>query len=298
MRSVTSVLRGSCWLLALLSTVHIGMGSRNPQIHDLSGIAVVRDVTFGSTGGEILALDLYLPTASFQAPRPLAIAVHGGSWTGGSRRDYGPQFAGLVREGVVVAVIDYRLARPGAPSWDGALDDVRSALTAVVRRAGEFGIDIRRTATIGTSAGGLLAARAAQIDPRIRAAVCLSSPTSLTDLVAARKLRHDPVEIFLGTDAKAALSASPLDHVGRNNPAMMLIHGDADRWVPGNQARKMHETLEEASVFSRLVVIPGARHGFELHVGSPEPRDLTPEILEFLNESWNAHAASHADSPR
>ncbi len=36
----------------------------------------------------------------------------------------------------------------------------------------------------------------------------------------------------------------------------------------------------------RLIVVAGARHGFELHVRFPESRDLVPEILAFLDSVW------------
>jgi hypothetical protein len=44
--------------------------------------------------------------------------------------------------------------------------------------------------------------------------------------------------------------------------------------------------LEEAGITGRLVVIPEARHGFELRVGPPEPRDLSPIVKEFLDAAW------------
>ncbi|OJW17772.1 MAG: hypothetical protein BGO49_26590 [Planctomycetales bacterium 71-10] len=286
-----AIIRAIGWLAAVAATA-AAWASWRPSEDPFAGLVLVREAIDREADGRPLRLDLLLPPGPADAPRPLVVAVHGGSWTGGSRREYAPQFADLARGGVAVAVVDYRLARPGAPSWDGALGDVRAAVDWLIDRADRFRIDPRRVAVLGTSSGGLLAARAAQEDLRVAAAVCLSTPTSLADLSAARRLEHDPARLFLGVDPAEdpgrASAASPIDHVTIGTPATFLIHGDDDAWVPVRQAREMHEKLEGAGVPSRLVVIPNARHGFELKLGPPDSRDLTPVVREFLDSAWVA----------
>ena len=49
----------------------------------------------------------------------------------------------------------------------------------------------------------------------------------------------------------------------------------------------MAEALERAGVPNRLIVVDGARHGFEAMVREPVERDLLPEILAFLERIWN-----------
>ena len=79
------------------------------------GVSLVSNVPYRLAAGVPLALDLFLPVdAAALELRPVLIAVHGGSWIGGSKSDYGPQFARLAQHGIVVAVVDYQLARPGA----------------------------------------------------------------------------------------------------------------------------------------------------------------------------------------
>ena len=282
------------WLAILAATGWAGSAWR-PPVDPLAGLAGVRGATYDTVGGLPLKLDLLLPGPPDGRRLPLVIAVHGGSWTGGARRAYAPQFAGLVRGGVAVAAIDYRPARPGAPSWDGCLADVLAAVDWLLARADRYGLDPRRVAVIGSSAGGLLAARAAQRDGRIAAAVCFSTPTSLPELVASRGLRHDPVRIFLGSDPAqdpaTAAEASPREHVARGGPVMLLVHGDEDRWIPIDQAREMLEKLKGVDEGNRLIVLPGTRHGFELQVGPPVLRDLTSNVRGFLDEAWSVRTA-------
>ena len=63
---------------------------------------------------------------------------------------------------------------------------------------------------------------------------------------------------------------------------MLLIHGDDDAWVPLDQSVRMSQALDRVGVFNTLIVIPGARHGFETDLADPVKRDLVPEIVDFL----------------
>ncbi len=295
-----AIIRAGAWLAVLAATAWVWT-SRPTPADPFEGLDVVRDVAYRDVDGRPLRLDLLLPPETSDAPRPLLVAIHGGSWIGGSRRDYAPQFADLVRGGLAVAVIDYRLARPGAPSWPGALEDVETAIDWLMARADRFRLDPERVALLGTSAGGLLAARAGRKDRRIAAVVCLSTPFDLAGLAAFRRLGHEPVDVFLGvspTDAPdLASAASPIAHVAVGGPATLLIHGDDDLWVSVEQARGMQERLKAAGGLHWLVVLPGSRHGFELKVGSPHPRDLAPEVRRFLDAAWAEPGRTSRDRP-
>lgn len=260
-----------------------------------SGVVALHDLAYRADDGQRLALDLYLPENPKPDPgaaSPLLIAVHGGSWIGGSKSEYGPQFARLAQNGVAVAVVDYRLARPGSPSWPDAPGDIIAALDWLETRSARYRIDPGRVAAVGTSSGGLLATLAGFRDPRIRGVVCLSAPMDLAALMAERPLTHDPALAFIGDDpeglVKRARDASPISLVQPGGPPMLLIHGTDDRWVSIEQARNMRGVLEEWGVPHRFIGIEGARHGFQLLVQEPQSRDLAPEVLDFLRKVWGA----------
>jgi acetyl esterase/lipase len=301
-------LRSVGWVAAAVATTWVWARSpeksAEPRLPD--GVAVVRDVPYRVIDGRRLALDLYLPAAAGARPelRPAIIAIHGGSWVGGSRRDYGPQLARFANHGFVVAVVDYRLARPGAPSWDGALADVVAAVDWLGDHAELYAIDTDRLIALGTSSGGMLAAHLGLGTPlpgrerptwRVRASVCLSTPTALAPLVAHRSLKHDPVLDLVGhapglIDSRER-DASPIHHLTPESRPMLLIHGTEDLWVSIRQAREMQGRLEKMETPGRVIEIEGARHGFELRVEAPSPRDLLPEVLDFLNEVWRKRAS-------
>ncbi len=55
---------------------------------------------------------------------------------------------------------------------------------------------------------------------------------------------------------------SPINHVSADDPPTLIIHGDADKLVPIQQAEIIVEKLKEAGVEAKLVVKPGAGHGW------------------------------------
>ena len=55
---------------------------------------------------------------------------------------------------------------------------------------------------------------------------------------------------------------SPINHVSADDPPTLIIHGDADKLVPIQQAQIIVEKLKAAGVKAKLIVKPGAGHGW------------------------------------
>jgi acetyl esterase/lipase len=308
MRRSLFLLHAASWLVLTAITAWVWAGSdrafRRAEVP--SAVIVRQDVPYRATGGQRLSLDIYLPpagTSGSRVGRPAILAIHGGSWIGGSKRLFRPSpwnphptAIRMAEAGFVVIAADYRLARPGAPSWPSASDDLREAVRWIRRHARELEVDPDRIAAYGQSAGGHLAAMLgtsagvieADDASRIRAVVGLYGPSDLERLPSQRvqPLSHEPVRMFLGEDpevsAERARDASPIHHVGRDTAPMFLMHGTRDSWVPIAQAEALAGALEASGVRHRLIRVEGARHGFE-----PEDRDLA-EIFAFLRSVWNA----------
>jgi acetyl esterase/lipase len=265
------------------------------------GLSIERDVTFRTDAGRSTRLDVYRPSSAAALTstirRPAILALHGGSWVGGSKDDYGPQVARLVHHGFVVFVVDYTLSRPGRPGWPAALDDARAAVRWIRAHAQEYRVDPDRVVALGASAGGHLAMllgtdpphpEPKNVSSRVNAVVSFYGPADLPALVTARGLPRDPVAWLLGGPPSRTIelmrSASPIDHVGPESAPTLLFHGLDDRWVPPEQSVSMANRLREVGIPCRLVLLPGARHGFGLVVASTPTRDLLPEIVQFLDE--------------
>lgn len=260
----------------------------------LVGVRVTSDVVYRDEGGRRERLDVYEPEGV--APpggRPALLALHGGGWRGGSKRDYGRSLAALARSGVVVVAADYRLSGDDSPSWPENIEDVREAVRWLHKHASEYQVDRSRVGVIGASAGGHLALLLGmekdhlRDDERVSAVIDFYGPTDLGALFAGSGSANLSARLMTGgspTDrARTYDEASPLKHVSEGVAPVLIFHGGDDWLMPLEQSRRLERAMGEANVRCRLVVVDGARHGFGLRVGE---RDLVPEILQFLEEVW------------
>lgn len=146
----------------------------------------------------------YSPTAHSDRARPAVLLLHGGAFVGGSVESVHGQCCDLASElGVVVVAVEYRLA-PEHP-YPAGLDDCVVALQWVADSATELGVDARRIAVHGTSAGGGLALALAlrirdQGGPRIRF-LFLNSPEIDDRLATDSMRRFDDTPGFTSGDA-------------------------------------------------------------------------------------------------
>ena len=131
----------------------------------------------------VLKLDVYQPVGDVSTSRPLVIAIHGGSFVGGSKTggDVVPFCKDLARLGYVTASMEYRLGMTNFPfgshtvdSTDAAAELMRAVqdARAAVRffrkdaRVGgnTYKIDTNNIFLLGVSAGGLTALHLAYLD--------------------------------------------------------------------------------------------------------------------------------------
>jgi acetyl esterase/lipase len=290
------VVRVTGWAVVLAVTGAL-LRSQGPRAELPDGVRVDRDLGYGSATHDGGTLDLYRP----QGPAPpggwpVVVAIHGGGWRGGDKGPFGRSLTGLVRHGLAVAAVNYRLSRPDRPIWPANFEAVREAVRWIRHHAPQLGLDGQRIAALGASAGGHLAALLGTEteDPTtaVAAVVDFYGPTDLPELCGPVAAPGGPVALLLGTTAGAAPdlahSASPAQRVTSRSAPMLIFHGRDDRLIPVEQSSRLANALEAAGVRHRLVLLDDAAHGFGLVVGG---HDLTPEILAFLNRSWNDDSA-------
>ena len=151
------------------------------------------DAVTGQPLGNTQRLDLYKPPGA--GPFPLIVFVHGGGWTGGCRALSATDWLGLKRQvgrGYAVASIDYRWASDTV-HFPLPLHDVKQAVRWLKWRAGSYGLDARRVALWGHSAGAHLAALAGATTGR-----GLYEPTSFGSAFAALKCQSSSASLVIG----------------------------------------------------------------------------------------------------
>jgi acetyl esterase/lipase len=199
-----------------------------------STVADEVDVPYGPLADH--TLDVYRTRA--ESRRGTIVFVHGGGWTTGSKEAltdgvFGPVLAQLER-GFDIVSINYRLA-PEHP-FPAAFDDVGLAVDWVRSQGPGRGLDVRRVALVGHSAGGSLTAMVGTQPgqrsefgriPRVDRWVAIAAMSTFSGEGLLADFPGD-----WGLDSPQARSlVSPLSTLDRNDPPGYLIHGDRDVFV-------------------------------------------------------------------
>jgi acetyl esterase/lipase len=244
-------------------------------------VRTVADIVYANAGTTPLALDLYIPVDA-KTPPPLIVYVHGGAWRSGSKAK--PAVEPFAGEGFAVASIDYRLS-PVAP-FPAQVHDIKAAIRFLRARQREYGYDARRIAIAGTSAGAHLAALTgvtngvrelegslgddASESSAVQAILSYFGASNLTTILQQStphgvEMRVPALKLFLGALPAAAPDlarlASPVFHVDRSDPPLLLFHGDQDAQMPINQSHELHGKYKELGLPVQFEVVHGAGHG-------------------------------------
>lgn len=250
-----------------------------------------------ATHGRPLRMHVMLPRNAATA-RPAIVFIHGGGWTEGTRERGLPSLMHFVKKGYVAASIEYRLS--GEAIFPAQIEDVRAAIEYVRGHANELGIDPRRVAVWGQSAGGHLAALAGtSLEGAARPDLVIDWNGPI-DFLEARELARleqrkaeqgQPtmaMERLLGGPVNErrdrALAANPLRWVTPNDPPFLILHGSGDQEVSIAQSELLRDALAKAGVEVTLKVFPGEGH---FGIGpQPFPDKYYAPMDEFLDKHF------------
>lgn len=241
---------------------------------------IVRDIPFATVGDVTLKLDLHLPEKS---PRPpLIVWVHGGAWRSGSRASM--PLEKLVASGYAVASVDYRLS-PQA-RFPAQVHDLKAAIRFLRGHGSDWKVPTNQIVIAGDSAGGHLAALVgvsnghrelegtvgndSRESSAVQGIISFYGGANLTTILDQStphglSVRVPALDLLLGGQPSAvpelARLASPVFHVDRNDPPLLLLHGDQDPQMPINQAHELMGAYEKLALPAHLEVVHGAAHG-------------------------------------
>jgi len=254
------------------------------------------DRTIDGPGGA-LRLRLYHPAGAGPGA-PLVVFFHGGGFVIGDLDTHDGTCRILAtRTGAVVVSVDYRLAPEHR--FPAALDDGVAALTWAATAASTFGADPARLAVAGDSAGGNLAAAAAQRarDAGAPALAAQALVYPVVDFTTARPSVADNGEGYLLTaDAMAWFAEQYLGDAPRDDPGASPLLGRLTGLPPAvvataefdplrDEGRAYAAALSGAGVAVDHLEFPGLVHGF-LGLGA-----LSPASAAATDAVWGALAA-------
>jgi acetyl esterase/lipase len=253
-------------LLAIILLGAAGKFSYPPQ---MDGARVETYKTVGDT-----KLNLYIFAPSGAKKAPAIVFFFGGGWSSGSPAQFEVQCRHLASRGMVAICADYRVATRHHVKPTQCLADARSAIRWVRANAAKFGVDPKRVAAGGGSAGGHLAAATAFIsefdepseDKKISAtpdALVLFNPAvvlaPMEGLNLDKSFGARVPEERLGTKPE---HISPAHNIKPGGPPAIIFHGRADQAVPFATVEAFTTKMKAAGNRCELVGYDDQPHGF------------------------------------
>lgn len=262
-------------------------------------------IEYADIDGNRLLLDLYLPAVR---NAPLVVWVHGGAWRSGSRSKMPLGF--LVERGYAVASVDYRLS--GVAKFPAQIHDCKAAIRFLRAKGNEYGCDAQRIAVAGSSAGGHLVAEIGVTNGHVelegsvgmhpsessdvQAIVDYYGPTNFMTILNQStphglSVRVPALQLLIGDrpEAKPKLAqlASPVFHVDKNAPPLLMIHGDQDPQVPINQSHELHAKYKTHDLDVTFEVVHGGAHGGKAFFDTARQQ----LVIDFLDRTLHLPAA-------
>ena len=225
-------------------------------------VRTVRDVVFSRPDWP-KPMKAHVDLPKGEGPHPAVLLLHGGGLADSGGRWQMAGIAGrLARRGYVVVNSTYRTV----PKYQHPvpLEDVREALRWMRSDAGAaHGIDPRRIAVFGYSAGGYLASLAALTEQpgenRVKAIVAGGAPSDMIFYAEG-----DLVPEYLGGRLyeipERFYEASPANFVTKSSPPIFLYYGGRDRLVRPEHPLLMAETYRKAGARYEVREIPRLGH--------------------------------------
>lgn len=259
----------------------------------------ILDLTYCSSDGIPLKLDLYFPSDG-NSPWQVLVYAHGGSFTSGDKREGSGiiDIPAMTARGFAVAAINYRLM-PNNP-FPAEIQDAKCAIRFLRAHAAEYQLKTESIGIWGGSAGGHLAAMVGLTnnDPaydaeeypeqssRVDAVVEMFGPTELT--AGFNWLQNWLLRRAFGTDDPTSpilAQASPVNHITQNAPPFLILHGEQDDAVPVEQAQIIHQGLLDKGANSTLVIVKNANHNFKPTGGAINPtrEEISAMMADFFD---------------
>jgi len=158
----------------------------------------LKNVAYGSHPKQVM--DFW--RAKSDGPAPILVFIHGGGWRNGDRTRVGSLVKQCLDRGISVATISYRFVQEAGdiqPPVKAPLTDAARAVQFVRHKATEWGVDKRRMALSGSSAGACsslwIAFRDDLADPKSKDPVARESTRVLGAAVTNPQTSLDPAQM-------------------------------------------------------------------------------------------------------
>ena len=223
-------------------------------------------VTYKRAGDRELKLFVEKPVGwKATDTRPAIVFFFGGGWVGGTPEQFKPQSEYLATRGMVGVRVEYRVIPKGESGPPVVCcNDAKSAMRWVRAHAAELGIDPKRIAASGGSAGGHLAAFASMIAGLDDPADDLKVSPSGDALVLFNPVFDNGPENGWGTQrvGDRFREFSPAHNITADDPPAIVFLGSQDSLIPVSVLDRFKANMTKAGVRCESRVYEGQPHGF------------------------------------
>ena len=199
----------------------------------------------------------------------------------------------FAERGVTAFVLFYRLPGDGwAAGPNVALADAQRAMRLIRHRAAQWGLDAKRVAAMGFSAGGhlcadLIARHATRIETTVdgidelSAKPFLGAPIYPVVTMSAPYAHAGSREQLIGKLASNELESahSPHRHISREVCPVFLLHAEDDASVPVENTLLLRAALREKGVSVETHLFKEGGHGFGLRKAAGKPVEAWSDLL-------------------
>jgi acetyl esterase/lipase len=235
-------------------------------------VDVHRDVVYGHSDGMAMVYDVTVPREDANGAG-VVFVISGGFLSSVQQQEMiAPVAQPLLDAGFTV----FNLRHPSTPRYMAPeiYEAVQVGMAHVLANSTRFGVDPSRIGTLGMSTGGLLSLLLALDHPATSASARGERPAAAVAYMPIADIRPHVgnVRTTPSLDFSPALapSLSPVDFVSRDDPPVLMIHGNRDTIVGMEEnSGRLRRLLSAQDVASDLLVIDG---GHELFAGLEKER--------------------------
>ncbi len=250
------------------------------------------NVNYGADTLESHNLDIYLPKEqknTYQA----VIVIYGSAWFSNNAKAMASASIGtpLLNAGFAVVSINHRSSMEAI--WPAQIQDVKAAIRYIRANADMYNIDPSFIGITGFSSGGHLATFAgvtndvktlASGDVTIDIEGTVGNHLSASSRVDAVVDWFGPVDMARMSNCEAPNDASspeavligkkdprlepdwvklisPINFVDKDDPEILILHGDADNVVPHCQSVYLKTAYDQSGGIATFISVPGGGHG-------------------------------------
>jgi len=214
-----------------------------------------------------LKMNIFEPSKQASSKAAMVL-IHGGGWNSGKPEAMQRHAMHFCNRGLVVFTPEYRVRKRNNTTIVEAVEDAKSAVAWVKAHAKEYNFDPNALIVGGGSAGAHLATSTIMLDgvgeqnpKQDYKPSCLVLFNPVLD-VSKEGYGHNKVKNELKPYGLTWQQLSPMEHITKGLPPMIVLVGDKDKVLKKHVAQKFEKRMKDKGNDFTLKLYPGAEHTF------------------------------------